>query len=343
MRHAGARRLRGMRFAIKTSPQDTTWADMLAVWQAADEIELFESAWTFDHFYPIFTEQIDGDCMEGWITLAALAQATRRLRVGVLVTGLPYRHPAVLANMAATLDIVSGGRLELGIGAGLERGGGEAYGIDLHADAHRALRRVRRGVRGDHRPAHERADHLRRSLRAAHRRVLQPEAGPAAAPADLHRRSGRAPHAALGGALRAALELPGWSGRAVRGEARRAARALRRPRTRPVGDHGVDAPARRPGSEGVDDVVEQAKRYGDAGSTSASCTCSRRTHRRARRLAAALARAADELARVRCRGSRASSPRPCAPRTWGRSGSASGSRVGTHFLPHSAVIASPVM
>ena len=57
-----------MRFAIKTSPQDTTWADMLAVWQAADEIELFESAWTFDHFYPIFTEQIDGDCMEGWIT-----------------------------------------------------------------------------------------------------------------------------------------------------------------------------------------------------------------------------------------------------------------------------------
>jgi F420-dependent oxidoreductase-like protein len=122
-----------MRFAIKTSPQETTWADMLAVWQAADDIELFESAWTFDHFYPIFTEHVDGDCMEGWITLAALAQATRRLRVGVLVTGLPYRHPAVLANMAATLDHVSSGRLELGIGAGWNEVEAAAYGIDLHA------------------------------------------------------------------------------------------------------------------------------------------------------------------------------------------------------------------
>ena len=45
-----------MRFAFKTSPQNTTWADMLAVWQAADEIDLFESGWTFDHFYPIFSD-----------------------------------------------------------------------------------------------------------------------------------------------------------------------------------------------------------------------------------------------------------------------------------------------
>ena len=122
-----------MRFGIKTSTQDTTWADMLAVWQAADEIDLFESAWTFDHFYPIFTDDVSGPCMEGWITATALAQATRRLRVGVLVTGLPYRHPAVLANMAATLDIVSGGRLELGIGAGWNEVEAKAYGIDLHA------------------------------------------------------------------------------------------------------------------------------------------------------------------------------------------------------------------
>ena len=106
-----------MRFAFKTSPQNTTWADMLAVWQAADDIDLFESGWTFDHFYPIFTDPT-GPCLEGWVTLTALAQATTRLRLGVLVTGILYRHPAVLANMAATLDIVSGGRLELGIGAG---------------------------------------------------------------------------------------------------------------------------------------------------------------------------------------------------------------------------------
>ncbi len=119
-----------MRFAFKTSPQSTTWDRMLAVWQAADEIELFESGWTFDHFEPIFSDR-SGPCLEGWITLTALAHATKRLRLGVLVTGVPYRHPAVLANMAATLDIVSNGRLELGLGAGWNTDEAGAYGIDL--------------------------------------------------------------------------------------------------------------------------------------------------------------------------------------------------------------------
>ena len=63
--------------------------------------------------------------------LAALAQATRRLRLGTMVTGIHYRHPAVLANMAATVDIVSEGRLELGIGAGWNEQEGGAYGIEL--------------------------------------------------------------------------------------------------------------------------------------------------------------------------------------------------------------------
>jgi alkanesulfonate monooxygenase SsuD/methylene tetrahydromethanopterin reductase-like flavin-dependent oxidoreductase (luciferase family) len=89
-----------MRFAFKTAPQDTSWAAMLDVWRAADDIELFESGWTFDHFYPIFGDST-GPCLEGWITLTALAQATSRLRLGTLVTGIHYRHPAVLANMAA--------------------------------------------------------------------------------------------------------------------------------------------------------------------------------------------------------------------------------------------------
>ena len=120
-----------MRFAFKTSPQNTTWADMLAVWRAADDIDVFESGWTFDHFYPIFTDDPSGPCLEGWVTLTALAQATTRLRLGVLVTGIHYRHPAVLANMAATLDIVSGGRLELGIGAGWNEEESGAYGIEL--------------------------------------------------------------------------------------------------------------------------------------------------------------------------------------------------------------------
>jgi F420-dependent oxidoreductase-like protein len=128
-----------MRFAFKTAPQHTTWADMLAVWKAADDIEVFESGWTFDHFYPIFSET-DGPCLEGWVTLAALAQATTRVRLGVLVTGIHYRHPAVLANMATTLDIVSGGRLELGIGAGWNEQESGAYGIELGTPRERSDR-----------------------------------------------------------------------------------------------------------------------------------------------------------------------------------------------------------
>jgi len=119
-----------MRFAFKTSPQQTAWADMLAVWKAADDIEVYESGWNFDHFYPIFDDP-KGPCLEGWTTLAALAQATTRLRLGTMVTGIHYRHPAVLANMAAAVDIISGGRLELGIGSGWNEEESGAYGIEL--------------------------------------------------------------------------------------------------------------------------------------------------------------------------------------------------------------------
>ncbi|MDT7769749.1 MAG: hypothetical protein QOI30_2759, partial [Mycobacterium sp.] len=118
-----------MRFAFKTSPQNTTWAQLLAVWQAADDIDVYESGWTFDHFYPIFSDSA-GPCLEGWTTLTALAQATKRLRLGTLVTGIHYRHPAVLANMAAALDVISDGRLELGIGAGWNEEESGAYGIE---------------------------------------------------------------------------------------------------------------------------------------------------------------------------------------------------------------------
>lgn len=128
-----------MRFAVKTSPQHTTWADMLAVWKEADQIDIFESAWTFDHFYPIVGDT-HGPCLEGWITLTALAQATNRIRIGNLVTGIHYRHPAVLANMASTLDIVSGGRLELGIGAGWNEEESGAYGMELGGPRERSDR-----------------------------------------------------------------------------------------------------------------------------------------------------------------------------------------------------------
>ena len=119
-----------MRFGIQTAPQHTSWGDMLDVWRAADEVELFETAWNFDHFYPLLGDK-DGPCLEAWVTLSALAQATSRIRIGCMVNGTPYRHPALVANMAASLDIVSGGRLELGLGAGWNEQETKAYGIDL--------------------------------------------------------------------------------------------------------------------------------------------------------------------------------------------------------------------
>ncbi|HJR93038.1 MAG TPA: TIGR03560 family F420-dependent LLM class oxidoreductase [Acidimicrobiia bacterium] len=118
------------RFAVKTPTHHTTWERMLEVWKAADEIDVYESAWNFDHFYPIRGDT-DGPCLEAWVTLSALAQATNRIRIGTMVNGMHFRHPAVTAAMGASLDIVSGGRLELGLGAGWNQDEAGAYGIDL--------------------------------------------------------------------------------------------------------------------------------------------------------------------------------------------------------------------
>jgi F420-dependent oxidoreductase-like protein len=104
---------------------------MQNIWTLADEIDIYSAGWTFDHFYPLQPENQDGPCFEGWTTLAVLAGLTRRLRLGVMVSGNPFRHPAVLANMAATLDIASGGRVELGLGAGWYQVETDAYGLDL--------------------------------------------------------------------------------------------------------------------------------------------------------------------------------------------------------------------
>jgi len=131
--------MRPLRFGIKTAPQDTTYEDMLAIWQEADAIPVFEHAWLFDHFAPI-NGHLDGPCLEGWTLLAAYAARTTRLRVGLMVTGNTYRHPAVLANIAATTDVISGGRLDFGIGAGWNQYENTSMGIPLYAPGERIRR-----------------------------------------------------------------------------------------------------------------------------------------------------------------------------------------------------------
>ena len=201
---------------------------VLAVWKEADEIELFESGWTFDHFYPIVGDR-PGPCLEGWTMLTALAQATTRLRLGTLVTGIHYRHPAVLANMAATLDIISERAPRAGHRGGLERGG-------IRRLRHRARRPRERSDRFEEACevlvgllSQETTDFDGELLPAA-RRPLRAEGAAAAAPADLHRWQRREAHAAHRRPVRPALEPRRRLARGVRAQARRAVRALRRHR-----------------------------------------------------------------------------------------------------------------
>jgi F420-dependent oxidoreductase-like protein len=116
-----------VRFGIHSGPQNTTYDDYLALWQKAEELG-FDWASVFDHFMPIQSDPA-GPCFEGLALLSALAAQTRRVRCGILVVGNTYRHPAVVANIAATIDHVSRGRLELGMGAAWYELEHRQYGI----------------------------------------------------------------------------------------------------------------------------------------------------------------------------------------------------------------------
>jgi alkanesulfonate monooxygenase SsuD/methylene tetrahydromethanopterin reductase-like flavin-dependent oxidoreductase (luciferase family) len=117
-----------LRIGFKTAPIRIGWADLAAVWRRAGELDCFDSAWLYDHFYP---NDGDGSCFEAFVALAALAPLVPRARVGHLVLANPYRHPALVAKMSATLDQVTGGRFTLGLGAGWHSPETEAYGLDL--------------------------------------------------------------------------------------------------------------------------------------------------------------------------------------------------------------------
>lgn len=104
-------------FGLKTSPVHTSYQDIQRAWLQADEVPELEHAWLWDHLLPL-TGPGNGDAFEGWTLLAALAAQTWRLQLGLMVTSNRIRPPAVLGKMATTVDVISGGRLVLGIGVG---------------------------------------------------------------------------------------------------------------------------------------------------------------------------------------------------------------------------------
>ena len=128
-------------FGIMTAPSQVAYHDVLRVWREADSIPQIEHAWLFDHLMPIFGDP-NGPTFEGWTLLSALAAQTERLRLGLLVTSNRFRPPAMLAKIAANVDVISGGRLEFGIGAGsrpdvpLARREYEAHGLPFHDAAY---------------------------------------------------------------------------------------------------------------------------------------------------------------------------------------------------------------
>ncbi|MGH2455851.1 MAG: TIGR03560 family F420-dependent LLM class oxidoreductase [Candidatus Limnocylindria bacterium] len=123
-------------FGFKTEPPRASYDDLRRIWQEADEIPQISDLWAFDHFVPLRADPTE-PCLEGWTLLTALAVQTRRARVGLMVAGNTYRHPAVMANMGAAIDVISGGRLEFGIGAGWHEGEHRMYGIPLGTAAQR--------------------------------------------------------------------------------------------------------------------------------------------------------------------------------------------------------------
>lgn len=131
----------GLSFGLKTVPVNVAYDELVAVWREADALAEIRHMWLWDHMLPLFGDPA-APILEGWSMLATLAAQTERLRLGVLVTSNRFRPPAILAKMAATVDVISHGRLDFGIGVGATDLPGrtgqeravreyEAYGINL--------------------------------------------------------------------------------------------------------------------------------------------------------------------------------------------------------------------
>lgn len=115
-----------MKVGFKTAPRYTDWATIDAIWATAGALDAFDSGWTFDHFYP--ADGV-GPTFEGWTTLALLAHHLPDVQLGHLVLANPYRHPALVAKMATTMDHATRGHFILGLGAGWLEAEANAHGI----------------------------------------------------------------------------------------------------------------------------------------------------------------------------------------------------------------------
>jgi alkanesulfonate monooxygenase SsuD/methylene tetrahydromethanopterin reductase-like flavin-dependent oxidoreductase (luciferase family) len=116
-------------FGIITGQHWRSWSEMQEQWLFAEETG-WDSAWAFDHFFSLRDGEM-GPCLDGWTLLGGLAQMTERVQLGLMVTGMTHRNPAVLFKQAVTVDHISGGRHIFGVGAAWNEREHEAYGMEF--------------------------------------------------------------------------------------------------------------------------------------------------------------------------------------------------------------------
>ena len=132
-----------MRFGLDISQHQLTWDEIVARARLAEDAGI-DGVWVFDHFKALYADP-KGPSLEGWTLLAGLARETSRVRLGTLVTGMTYRHPAVLAAEVVTVDHLSGGRVECAIGAAWNEPEHRELGIPFPPTAER-MDRLEEGI-----------------------------------------------------------------------------------------------------------------------------------------------------------------------------------------------------